>query len=336
MVKGKGKLIPPFNVKRTLINRMTAWSFLLLFTVLLLQILSVSAVCGEAGRKLSSEEKTTLVVAYSKKVFYNVDINDAIASTKVWAEILVSRDKVFEKSEAFIFNDLPSLKKALSSKAVDIVIMRPEEFLALRNSAPVEPIFVSDVGKYFYSQYILLVRIDRGIKSLNELRDKQLVISSGQSGEIPSLWMDTLLMKEGLGEMRSFFAKIKEVQKPSESVLPVFFRQADAAIVMRNSYEMMVELNPQLEKELKILAVSRDFLGPIVSLRKDLSPRYKTIISKSLESLHKNPQGKQILTLFRTNRLLPYKPTYIENVDALLREHQDLMLRTAKKTVGRL
>jgi ABC-type phosphate/phosphonate transport system substrate-binding protein len=324
-------MISPFTRERTLMNRRPERSFLLLLLVLLLQILSVSAIYGEPGEKPSDAEKPTLVIAYSKKVFYNVDINDAIASTKIWAEMLVKRDKIFGKSETVIFSNLPSLRKALSAKAVDILIMPPEEFLTIRNSDPIDPVFVADVGKYFYFQYILLVRTDSGIGTLGELRDRKLIIASGQSGEIPSLWIDTLLMKEGLGEMNSFFAGVREVQKPSESVLPVFFRQADAAIANRSSYETMTELNPQLRRELKIMAVSQDFSGTVISLRRDFYVKHKDIILKSLESLHNDPQGKQILTLFRTNRLLPYKPSYIENVEALLRERRNLKGRIFKR-----
>ena len=131
-----------------------------------------AGICGEISEMTSIEEKPSLVAGYSRKLFFNVDINDARASAKVWTEVLVKRENVFGKSDSLIFDDLPSMEKALRIKGVDIIVMRPEEFLAIREKNLLEPVFVPDFGKYFYGDFILLVRDDSGIRQLSELKHR--------------------------------------------------------------------------------------------------------------------------------------------------------------------
>jgi len=43
------------------------------------------------------------------------------------------------------------------------------------------------------------------------------------------------------------------------------------------------------------------------------------------------PQGMQLMTLFRLNKLVPFKDEYLESVESLLREHRDLTGRVAQR-----
>jgi len=324
-------MIPSFTGEKTRRNRRRSRTFLLLLLVFLLHILSVSALCGEPGNKASPEEKPPLVVGYTRKIFYNVDINDARASTKVWAEMVIKKAAKFGKSDTVIFDDVSSMEKLVRANAVDLVVMRPEEFLAVRNKVALVPMFVPDFGKHFNSQYVLIVRTDSGIGNLSELRHKKLLRESGQSGDIPSLWLDATLMKQGLGGMKDFFTSIKVVNKAAQAILPVFFKQVDAALSERSSFDMMVELNPQIGKEIKVLAMSQGFVGAVLCLRKDFFDRFKDDISEALDSLHKDPQGRQLLLLFRANKLVSYTPEHLHPVEALLKEHLELQVRITKK-----
>ncbi len=286
---------------------------------------------GEPGNKLTPKEKPTLVVGYSRKLFINVDINDARAATKAWAEMIIKKTAKFEKSDTVILDDVSSIEKLVTAKGVDLIVMRPEEFIVIGNKTSIVPIFVPDFGKYFYSQYVLLVRSDRGIVKLSELRHKKLIRESGQSGDIPSLWLDTFLMRQGLGEAKDFFTGNKGVSKAAQAILPVFFKQVDVALAERNSFDVMVELNPQLGKELKVLATSQNFLGAVLCLRKEFFEMYKEDIEDALDSLHKDPQGKQILMLFRANKLVPFKYEYLNSMDALLKENQELRTKLVSR-----
>lgn len=284
----------------------------------------------QASGKERADKNIIIVAGYSFKLFYDVDINDARAASKVWLEIIAKRtsEKV-DKAETLIFHDSQSIIDATKSKSVDIVTLLPNEYIDLRTKIPVDPIFVADFGKTFYQHFILLTRTDTGINQLGDLKQKKLIIEGAIQDTPPSMWLDIILMKAGFKEAKDFLGSFKGAQKPSQTILPVFFRQADACIVNSNSFNTMVELNPQLGKELKIIAVSPEFISAIVALRKDFE--FKGYIHEALDSLHKDPQGKQLLMLFRVSKLVPFLPVYLETVEELLKEHRNLKSKTIRQ-----
>ena len=304
----------------------------LVMSLILFSFLSPPHVCGEKGGEGSDMgQKPALILGYSSQLFYGVEVNDAKAATKVWTDTLIRRQGVFKKSDTIIIQDLPSLEKAANAKAVDIIIMLPQEFIEIRNKIPFEPVFSSAISSGVYEEFILLVRKDRGIEKLSDLRGKKLLVETGQRGTIPTFWLDILLARERLPEGKEFFSSIKELNKISQVVLPVFFRQADACLASRLAFETMSELNPQVGKELKAIATSPGFLTGVICFRRDFYAQYKDHLDDSLRSLHTDPQGKQILTLFRVNQLIPFEPSHLETVDALLKEHRILKARLAKR-----
>lgn len=138
-------------------------------------------------------------------------------------------------------------------------------------------------------------------------------------------------MGEGILNPQTFFSIVKEVQKPSQGVLQVFFQQAEACIVNRNTFNIMTELNPQVGKEIMPVFASPGIPGGVVSLRVDLDQRNKKTITDTLTSMHTNPQGKQLLTFFRKKKLVPFKVEYLNAIEDLVKEHRDLHERLVKK-----
>jgi phosphonate transport system substrate-binding protein len=149
----------------------------------------------------------------------------------------------------------------------------------------------------------------------------------GSNGRLALLWFTTLLLKRGLPESDNFFSDIKKVEKISQAVLPVFFMQADACIVRRAGFQTMVEMNPQVNKNLIVLQKSPVFQESLFCVRKDYDDKSKKIILDVVETLHLDPKGSQMLLLFRKNRVLPFKPEYIESVEALVKEYNELKKR---------
>jgi ABC-type phosphate/phosphonate transport system substrate-binding protein len=275
--------------------------------------------------------KPTLIVGYSSKLFFDVDTNDAEAATKVWTGMLVKKMGSFGSSETVIFPDLSSVEKSLKEKSVDIVVLFSQELVEIRNKVHLEPVFAADYGRNFYHDQLLIVRADSGLSNLGDLKGKSLVIEIGQKGTLPMLWLETLLLREGVQKAQAYFSTTREAARAAQVILPVFFGKADACVVGRFSFETMVELNPQVGKVLKVIARSPGFLSGVVCMRKDFYDKYKDTLETTLKAFSTEPQGKQIMTLFKINRLVPYKPEYLETVESLLREHLDLTTRVARR-----
>jgi len=287
---------------------------------------------GEPILQKNNDREAELIVGYSSKIFLDVDIKDARAATKIWTDKLVRRmGSSFNKSEVVIFDELTTLENMIKAQLVDIIVLFSQEYLEVRNRSLLVPVFASDYGKNFYYELLIIVRRDSGINQFSDLKKKRIVVELGQKESLPMLWLETLLAREGFFDPKAYFSNIKAGGRASQVVLPVFFRQADGSIAGRKSFEMMTELNPQVGKELKVLTISPGFLTGVVCLRKDFYQQHSTIITDTLKAFYEDPEGKQIMMLFKVNKLLPFKYEYLESVESLLKEHRDLTTRMVKR-----
>ncbi|MGB3111413.1 MAG: PhnD/SsuA/transferrin family substrate-binding protein, partial [Candidatus Omnitrophota bacterium] len=192
------------------------------------------------------------------------------------------------------------------------------------DKAPLEVSMATVSGGEVEQKFILLVRKDKGIKRLSQLKGKKLLVETGGRGDIGLLWLNTTLLKDRLPESGELFSNIKRATKASQAVLPVFFGQADACIVTRGSFRTAAELNPQLGGELDVLAESPPYLVSVACFREGYDEKYKKIIMDTSLKLHEDPKGKQILTLFRVDKIVLFDPTYFNSIKELINEYNEL------------
>jgi len=113
--------------------------------------------------------------------------------------------------------------------------------------------------------------------------------------------------------------------------LPVFFKQADAAVVERHAFKTMVELNPQLNEQLTVLAHSQPLVHSISCLWRNADKQVKKAIVDMSYKLRESANGRQVLTLFQIDRVVAFKPAHFEALVALVKEHHDFETRLANK-----
>jgi phosphonate transport system substrate-binding protein len=295
------------------------------YAAFLLGILLTAAGVPATGTENEVPRLPSLAIGYSTSVFSDVDPSDAKAATKVWADMIMRRKGAVVESETMILKNLSALERALTGKRVDLFFLLPQEYLEVRDRLPIVPVVASAPQEGLYEEFVLLVRKDSPVATIRDLRRKRLTVETDQKGTLPLMWLETLLMKEGeFEDIRQYFSGIKATRKPSQTILPVFFQQVDACIVTRAAFRTMVELNPQLGKEIREIAISPPFITSIGCLRKDYYEKYNEVLTEHLVNLHEDPQGKQILTLFRKGKLILFKPQYLASVEALVKEHEHL------------
>jgi phosphonate transport system substrate-binding protein len=302
------------------------------YATFLLGILLTASGVPATGAEDGQPSLPSLAIGYSATVISNVDPGDAKAATKVWADMIMRRKGAVVESETMILKNIPALENALEEKRVDLIFLLPQEYLEVRDRLPIVPLVASAPKEGLYEEFVLLVRKDSGMATIRDLRKKRLTVETDQKGTLPLMWLETLLMKDGEFEnIEQFFAGIRATRKPSQTILPVFFRQADGCIVTRTAFDTMVELNPQLGKEIREIAASPPFITSIGCLREDYYEKYNEVLTEHLVNLHEDPQGKQILTLFRKGRLVLFEPPYLASVVALVKERDNLRLHLARR-----
>ncbi|MCW8849378.1 MAG: phosphate/phosphite/phosphonate ABC transporter substrate-binding protein, partial [Melioribacteraceae bacterium] len=180
----------------------------------------------------------------------------------------------------------------------------------------IEPIFINSTNSKIGTSFILLVRKNKGVKSLTDLKNKRINIPADSYGIFIEMWLENTLYDQGQ-KLSTFFSEIKNVEKPSQALLPVFFGQTDACVITEPSFYTMLELNPQLKNELIIIEKSPEVINGIFCINKNTNENIKNATMDAAQKLTQTVSGKQILSLFKTESLLKFKPEYIKNTRKL-------------------
>ena len=283
---------------------------LLLMTVLQLNTLKSQTIQDDIGY---------FQIAFSANVFSGVYLKDATAAAKVLTEFFLKKYKRdWEVKPNEVFSNIEELKKILKKQEFEILVLPPNEYIQVKDLNLLEPIGISLRDGSPYDSYRLLARKDSDVKSLRDLNNKSVLICSLE-GNKSELWIDHLLKQKKLGDKEKFFSKLEFIDKPLATILPVFFRKEDACIVEESSYHTIVELNPQIGKDLVTIELSQPLAIKLVAIRKSISdPQIKADIKEAFLNLHKYEESRQYLTVFRIGKVIEFSEEYLKSTYALM------------------
>jgi phosphonate transport system substrate-binding protein len=267
-----------------------------------------NASAGATGIEAHRLRHARLYGVSSKQELNHVNQDDASAALKVWFD-LMGREKGFIlDSKVDVVDSVREIRERLQSHTVDLLVLDVPGYLELESSRLIVPVLTHARGARegaLYS-YVLLVNPSSAATTIAGLRGKKILVSSRNGLNTGAVWIDVLLGKEKLGRAASFFASIKVPDKPQACILPLFFGSVDACVVDEVNLSLAKEMNPQLG-QLRVLARSRPMIESVIAMPAEPVPFQKVMMDAML-SLHENPRGRQLLLVFKTDRLVPIQP----------------------------
>lgn len=267
-----------------------------------------------------------LILAHSGAVLAEVDTKDATAAMKVWVAKL-AKDLGYT-AESYITPQPERIVEDLENGDVDVVAVTSLEFLRFVKGANVE-LIMSHVRRGQPTQkYLLVTKTGSGLNNIGDLRQKRIAVL--KNDQISLLFLNTLLLRQNLAEAPTFFSAVQEKLKSSQIILSVFFGQADACITTESSLSTVMELNPQVQKALHIVASSPPVMDSIMVARKDYSEDLKRKLIEKCRDLKNTPRGKQILLLFKIDDLIPANESSLDSLKQLVAEYDRLKTRQNK------
>jgi len=303
------------------------WVLLLLFITSILPTVQAQPATGD--REFTQAD---LNIGFARQAFSGVNRNDVEAAFKAFL-VTVGRRQGFDLAvRSQVFDDAPSFEAAIRGVKVHIAIISAWDYVVMDLSGFADPSFVAVDQRGALSEYIVLSRRDGGPRSLVDLRGKSMTLLENSTTYASAPWVDTLLLENGLGMPGTFFGSVETVTKPSGAVLPVFFGNRTACVVDRAAFDTMNELNPQIGQRLQTMIVSPPLLNAVVCVSRSgwISPEHREAAIRGMVNLDEEPQGRQILTLFKVREMIPFKPEYLTSVQKLRAEH-DRLKEAAKR-----
>lgn len=286
--------------------------YCLLYGVLMLAILMPCRGIAADGEQLPR----ILNVAFSTEVFPDIDRRDAQVAMELWAREL-ARKAGIPQATVTIFSKPEQISSAVAHNEMHVITMSAREYLDNRSTLKLVPAYVAANKSGEAMEQILLVRRDSGITTLRAMAGKRLATSAPNRRDPGRLWLSTLLQREGLAPPPRFFGTIVDVGKPSQAVMGVFFRQFDGAVIRRGTFSACMALNPQLGRDLMMLARSPSLVGEISCIPAGLGKRMRQAIDEAAISLHETAVGKQMTTLFQIDRVVPFQQVYLAGIESL-------------------
>jgi ABC-type phosphate/phosphonate transport system substrate-binding protein len=279
---------------------------------------------AQAGER----EAAPFRVGFSRAMFTDVNENDAKAALIVWGQTIIKERGIQVDPDTRILKDTTEILQALQDNSVDALDITTVEYAAVNREGLFNPICVSCAAGGSTVQYLLLVHQESKIDSLAQLRGRTLVFHQNRRACLARPWLDALLLEQGYTPATEFAARVTQSLKLAQAVLPVFFRQSDACVVTRSGFETMRELNPQIGKQLKVIATSPEVVPTVLCFRAAYPAALKEQLVAAALDFHRTPAGRQVLTVFQSEKFERQPDSCLDSALRLLARYDRLRSRT--------
>jgi phosphonate transport system substrate-binding protein len=252
----------------------------------------------------------------------DVNTDDALAATKVWASRIGGAS--WKNAESMMIPDVETAEELLGKSLVDIIAIGSHEYIQNEKRLSAKPSMAYVHNGDVTVEYVLLVRNDSRIEAAKDLDGKRIALHNRGRHCLAPFWLDVYLMKNSTAGKEISLRERKLVAKTNQAILPVFFGQIDAGIVVRAAFDTAVALNPQMGKQLRVLATSPPMVPLIVCLRDSMNKGQKSLLLDRAMKLHETAGGLQTFTVFKMDRIVAWQKSYEMNTRQLMEEYDKL------------
>jgi hypothetical protein len=193
---------------------------------------------------------------------------DARVALKVWLEdVAVDYNG---KLDIKFYDTSSALYGALKDGELDMVVLDLPFFFKnkddiVKNADNFWSLRMSNIK---YPQYYLVGKKSLKAKNFKDIKDKRISLKEGDLGAWVWLDKNSLLSnkKPSSKTLKSILLKKKE----STAMLNVFFNKSDFAIVRKETWDIVSELNPSIKRKVEIISKSKKIHIPFIgAFRKD-------------------------------------------------------------------
>lgn len=292
---------------------------------LLLFILAVCGILGVMGAEINDDPVDAPHVLRMASIFDampGVNTEDArMALEMLMRNIMVRQSNRFRVRLDFLM-DFGRAAEKITTDRYDLVVLPGLDYLQIKSKVTLIPRLVLSKVDRPTEPLVLVVRHNETLETLSKKDPRILIIDVGRSGESAKFWLDTVLLEAGLEPSHQFFTEIRRSQKPSRSILPVFFGQVAACVVPESALTLMEELNPQIGRKVQIMKRSENLVNLLLCATSWADREDVNMVVEEGINAHHDPKSKQALTMVQVNRFYLYQPEYMAGTIDLYERYQ--------------
>jgi ABC-type phosphate/phosphonate transport system substrate-binding protein len=278
---------------------------------------------------VSDARHNQLRIASSISLLGDVNLNDARAAIRSWADAIVKETGLQIDYDATPLTTPERLIEEARKGSVDAFGITVLEYMQLAPYIDKNLLLIDQAYAEGGLEYLLLVHEESGIKNLADLRGRQLTVTNTADMCLEPAWLESALAAANLGPLDGFFHEIITTPKLSRAVLPVYFHQMDACLVTRHGFAVMCEMNPQLFKKLRVILISPKLVPVLFAFHKDCPAERKKKLKDAMIGLPATAVGKQIMTLFQTQGVFAADASVMKTSIDIVKASQRIKARAA-------
>lgn len=244
-----------------------------------------------------------LNVAYGSIAMDQFSKKDTMISMNMWIdEILIDTNytatfKIYDKSS--------EMAKDFNLGKIDLALNKPLEFVKYFDKSKMKYGFSGGMEDRNDDNFVLVMRHNESLKDLYSIKNPIVALRINEN--LPKIVVKYLFLKNTQNDNINFI----ETKKHSSALLKLFFKQVDAAVVSKKTFDFANELNPQISKKLKIVYHSKVSSGTFGYFREGFSNDLHKIITNLALKIVNSNRGEQLLMIFKTDRVIK---TYVKDL----------------------
>lgn len=256
-------------------------------------------------------------VAYDKFLSFVKKVLVEISSTKEYKFNV----KLINKDDAIKFFD---------QEKFDVMLCSPEFYFKNKKelSSNIGNIYTNPEGDTVVEEYYLLKNINNPNSFMNQ---KKLTIHYPLIYRSTKIWLDMLIYENHKKSFEEVVFKSKRHSKEGKIAYKVFFDKKAFGIITKNTYELVMELNPQIKKQVEVIKKSKPMFISTIFLE------HKKVDSKKSKKLidfinnkdgflgnTKNSQGIQL------SQISLVKDEDLKSIETYYKKHKILQKKYEK------
>lgn len=247
-------------------------------------------------------------------------------STRTDAEIMFKmlfNEMLSESREVFsikIYDNNDRLMKDYRNGALQAIFVDSVSFFEMESLIHPKLRYTVQYGTSLKQRYLILVRAEKGGRSLQDLRGKKLSTCVGH--RIGQRYLDLELMRLGLPEADDYFREVRILKDVNSAVVDVYFGNTDVALVPEYSYQLALELNPAVGKALKVIGTSEPLIYQTIGIQRDFSLERAKDIEPYVLDDKPSRRMQRLLDIFHIQRFVRLTEDILQETRALNQEYK--------------
>jgi ABC-type phosphate/phosphonate transport system substrate-binding protein len=283
----------------------------------------------------AANEIKLLRVGVSVETLAGANINDARAAYQVWiSEVTHEFGRPTAEPVPGVFIPSQDMIRGIRQGTIDCFGVTALEFTEVAELADPDVMVLQD---YLADgmEYVLLVHSSSRFNKLADLRDAHVLTHFHRDMVLLPAWLSTMLAANNFPAPERFFGSLEARGTLNQVVLPVFFRRTDAACLARRDWETAVELNPQLGRDLRALAVSPKIIPIAIGFRRGCNANARKMLVDSMLTISNSTAGRQISALYQARGFVARPTSVIKSTVEMVLQFKRLSAEHADSRNGK-